>query len=53
MDAYGIGAVFFGWAVWGETPGMREFLGGAMIIFSGLLILYRERVQHKRQLAQR
>ena len=46
-------AVFFGWAVWGETPGMREFAGGAMIVFSGLLILYRERVQHKRQLAQR
>lgn len=45
-------AVFFGWAIWGEAPGMREFAGGAMIIFSGLLILYRERVQHKRQQQQ-
>ncbi len=44
-----IWAVFFGWAVWGETPGLREFAGGAMIISSGLLILYREPVQHRRQ----
>ncbi|MEM7424959.1 MAG: DMT family transporter [Pseudomonadota bacterium] len=42
-------ALFFGGVFWGEAPGLRELCGGAMIIFSGLLILYRERVQHSRQ----
>ncbi len=46
-------AVLFGWMFWGEAPGQREFMGGVLIVFSGLLILYRERVQHRRQQIQR
>ena len=44
-------ALIFGMVFWGEVPGLRELIGGSIIIGSGLLILYRERVQHKRQTA--
>ena len=42
-------ALIFGMTFWGEVPGLRELGGGLIIIGSGLLILYRERVQHKRE----
>ena len=46
-------ALVFGMIFWGEVPGLRELCGGLIIIGSGLLILYRERVQHRRQLASK
>ena len=45
-------ALIYGLVFWGETPGLRELVGGAIIIGSGLLILYREKVQHDRIAAQ-
>lgn len=36
-------AVFYGAIVWGEIPGLREIAGGLIIIFAGIVILYRER----------
>lgn len=36
-------AALFGWIVWDETPGSFALLGCALIVGSGLLILYRER----------
>lgn len=44
-------ALAFGMVFWGEVPGLQELSGGLIIIGSGLLILYRERVQHKRKIA--
>jgi len=37
-------AAFFGWLIWDETPGNFALLGCALIVGSGLLILWRERV---------
>ncbi len=37
-------AAFFGWLIWGEAPGPFALAGCALIVGSGLLILYRERV---------
>lgn len=37
-------AALFGWIIWDETPGSFALLGCALIIGSGLLILWRERV---------
>lgn len=46
-------AVFYGAVIWDEIPGPREMAGGLVIIASGLLILYRERVHQKRMTAER
>ncbi|MEM8688724.1 MAG: DMT family transporter [Pseudomonadota bacterium] len=45
-------ALIYGLLIWGEVPGPRELVGGAIIIASGLLILHREKVQHDRLAAQ-
>ena len=45
-------ALIYGLVIWGEVPGPRELVGGAIIIASGLLILHREKVQHDRLAAQ-
>ena len=45
-------ALIYGLLIWGEVPGPRELIGGAIIIASGLLILHREKVQHDRLTAQ-
>ncbi|MEM8688145.1 MAG: DMT family transporter [Pseudomonadota bacterium] len=45
-------ALIYGLLIWGEVPGPRELVGGAIIIASGLLILHREKVQHERLAAQ-
>lgn len=45
-------ALFYGLVFWNEVPGLRELVGGAIIIGSGLLILHREKVQHDRIAAQ-
>ncbi len=43
-------AALFGWTIWDEVPEPHAFYGGAMIIASGLLILYRERIAQRRHL---
>ncbi|MCP5080872.1 MAG: DMT family transporter [Alphaproteobacteria bacterium] len=45
-------ALIYGLVFWNEVPGLRELVGGAIIIGSGLLILHREKVQHDRLAAQ-
>ncbi len=37
-------AAGYGWMIWDEIPSLRALCGGGIIIGSGLLILYRERV---------
>jgi drug/metabolite transporter (DMT)-like permease len=36
-------AVLYGWMFWGDLPGLRTWLGTAIIVGSGLFILFRER----------
>ena len=43
-------AAAYGWLIWDEVPELRAALGGGMIMGSGLLILYRERVARNRSL---
>jgi len=43
-------ATAYGWLIWDEVPEPRAALGGGLIIGSGLLILYRERVARNRAL---
>lgn len=38
-----IWAVLFGWVFWGELPGMRTWAGTAIIVASGMYILFREK----------
>lgn len=42
-----LGAVVIGALVFGEWPDRWTFLGGSIVIGSGLYLLYRERVRHK------
>jgi drug/metabolite transporter (DMT)-like permease len=42
-----IWAVFFGWLFWNEIPGMNEWLGGIIIIVSGLYITFQEQKAKK------
>jgi drug/metabolite transporter (DMT)-like permease len=35
-------ATFLGWLVWGDVPKTHVFIGAAVVIASGLVILYRE-----------
>ena len=42
-------ALIYGALIWGEIPGPREIAGGLVIVGANLLILYRERVHHRRQ----
>jgi drug/metabolite transporter (DMT)-like permease len=35
-------ATFFGWALWDELPAPHVFIGAAVVVASGLFILYRE-----------
>jgi drug/metabolite transporter (DMT)-like permease len=37
-------ATAYGWLIWDEVPDTRTLFGGSIIVASGLLILYRERV---------
>lgn len=39
-------AAFYGWLIWDEAPGPFALAGCALIVGSGLLILYRERVNN-------
>lgn len=36
-------AVFYGWLLWGELPDGRTWVGTAVIVASGLVVIYRER----------
>ena len=38
-----------GYLIWGEVPGLSTWLGGALIMASGLFILYRETRVHRAQ----
>lgn len=38
-----------GYLIWGEVPGRATWLGGAIIVASGLFILYRETRRHRDQ----
>jgi drug/metabolite transporter (DMT)-like permease len=40
-------ATFFGWAIWGNVPEKHVLIGAAIVISSGLFILYRETVKHR------
>ena len=35
-------AALFGYIIWNEIPSLNQFLGGIIVIFSCLLITYRE-----------
>jgi drug/metabolite transporter (DMT)-like permease len=35
-------AVIFGWVIWQDVPGPNVWIGSAILIASGLYILYRE-----------
>jgi drug/metabolite transporter (DMT)-like permease len=35
-------AALFGWAIWGDVPALHVFIGSAVVIASGLYILFRE-----------
>ena len=35
-------AVLIGFVVWGDLPGLREYFGSALIIISGLIVIYFE-----------
>lgn len=35
-------ALGYGWAIWGEVPGPRTLIGGAIIVAAGLYVLQRE-----------
>lgn len=41
-------AAVYGWLIWDEVPGLRALCGGGIIVASGILILYRERVARNR-----
>jgi len=41
-------AALYGWVIWDETPDLQAVLGAAIIVASGLLILWRERVARQR-----
>ncbi len=38
-------AAVFGWGIWGEVPSMNVAVGSAIVVGSGLFILYRETVK--------
>jgi drug/metabolite transporter (DMT)-like permease len=44
-----LGAAVMGWLMFGEVPNRWTIAGGAVIVASGLYLLYRERV--RKQLA--
>ncbi len=35
-------AAIFGWVIWGDIPATHVFVGSAVVVASGLFILYRE-----------
>ncbi|HXP95908.1 MAG TPA: DMT family transporter [Telmatospirillum sp.] len=35
-------AALFGWAIWGDVPALHVFVGSAVVVASGLFILFRE-----------
>jgi drug/metabolite transporter (DMT)-like permease len=35
-------AALFGWVIWGDVPATHVFAGSAIVVASGLFILYRE-----------
>ena len=37
-----------GWVVWGDMPAMHVFVGAAVVVASGLYILYRETYKRER-----
>ncbi|MEI6557855.1 MAG: DMT family transporter [Rhodospirillaceae bacterium] len=39
-------ATIFGWLIWGDLPDQQVILGAAVVIASGLFILYRETRRH-------
>jgi drug/metabolite transporter (DMT)-like permease len=42
-------STLFGYALWGDLPGHRVVAGAAIVILSGLFIVYREARQRRRQ----
>jgi drug/metabolite transporter (DMT)-like permease len=46
-----IWAVIYGYYIWGYIPGSRMWVGTAIIVSSGLYIIYREQRVRKRRLA--
>ena len=44
-------AVLYGWYFWGHIPGQRTWIGTAIIVASGLFILFREAQSKRKQVA--
>jgi drug/metabolite transporter (DMT)-like permease len=40
-------ASLFGWILWNDVPALHVFVGAAVVVASGLFILYREGVRHR------
>lgn len=47
-----IWATLLGWTIWGDVPAPGFFIGAALIIASGLVILHRERVRRAQRLTR-
>lgn len=45
-------AAMYGWVIWGETPSLQAAAGAAIIVTSGLVILWREKIARQRQSRQ-
>ncbi|HEX6956781.1 MAG TPA: DMT family transporter [Ferrovibrio sp.] len=43
-----IWSVLFGWYIWGDFPDLQTWIGCAIVVASGLYILYRETVRRQR-----
>jgi drug/metabolite transporter (DMT)-like permease len=48
-----IWATILGFAIWGDVPGPMLLVGSAIVVASGLYILWRETVRRKRPLPPR
>ncbi len=44
-------AVIYGYMFWGYLPGLRTWIGSAILIVSGLFILHRERRNMRREMS--
>lgn len=43
-----IWSVLFGWYIWGDFPDLRTWIGCAIVVASGLYILYRETIHRQK-----